>query len=681
MNFRDEIAKKNEINHVILCRTTCQINKSEFTLYQDMPLHHCFSLLFFILLLNPCIALARPDDTWVNTHTLASQNKHAQHIGRLQLNNSIRIIVALKLRQQSKLDARIRQEGTGNLTQALSRQEFMFHHAPAEEQIREVAFYLLDHGFLSISVADNRMLISATGTTAAIEKAFNTELHYFEKSGQLWQENVTPVMVPGRFSDSVLAVIGLQGGAQQTHTLHTVLSENITGTDFSNKISHYPHDFPGIYNADRLNPALRTSIAIITQGDVGQTIRDLHQFAAVARFAPPYVRVIPVGSPDNDTSNTAQWNLSTQIALAAAGGNLRHILLYNVATLSDTELTMAYNQVVIDNIARVINISFGQCEDGAFSSGLAAVHNVIFQIAIAQGQTFVASAGDTCDPGSKAQSYPASSPYVMSIGGTSIATTQRHRWLHETVWSKAGGGPSASQPASAWQIASGVLTEKGENIHRGVPDISFNADPDVGALILVNGTYKKMGGTGLSSALFTGFWARIQSNYVNTLPFPAATLYDSNWSWFNDITSGSNAHHSAKVGWDYASGFGSLNINYFASTFLYRKPVQPQKPILLNNVPTEKINLSANQSIIYTIAIPKNKTRLSLRLTADDGKGDGDLYVKFGLSPTSTFFDAKSISYTNNELITVPYPQSGVYHIMVMAHKELSDATLIASYD
>jgi xanthomonalisin len=180
---------------------------------------------------------------------------------------------------------------------------------------------------------------------------------------------------------------------------------------------------------------------------------------------------------------------------------------------------------------------------------------------------------------SKAQSYPAVSPYVMAVGGTTLSTTSGSTWAGETAWSctsaascqqstagGAGGGPSLTEKAPSWQIASGVL---GTSTMRGVPDISFDASPNSGALVLINGTQEQIGGTSLAAPLWAGFWARIQSQDNNTLPAPMQTLYQggaANPQWFHDVTSG-NQGYAAAAGWDYASGWGSVQVDHFATAF------------------------------------------------------------------------------------------------------------------
>ncbi len=110
-----------------------------------------------------------------------------------------------------------------------------------------------------------------------------------------------------------------------------------------------------------------------------------------------------------------------------------------------------------------------------------------------------------------------------------------------------------------------MLTTAGK---RGVPDISFDASPNSGALILIKGRNVQIGGTSLAAPLFTGFYTRIQAAHGNALAFPASALYAgaaTNPSWFHDVTSGSNGGYSAGMGWDYVTGYGSLQVQNFSS--------------------------------------------------------------------------------------------------------------------
>jgi subtilase family serine protease len=348
-------------------------------------------------------------------------------------------------------------------------------------------------------------------------------------------------------------------------------------------------NFASIYGASSLPSATTGTIGIITSGKVTQTITDLKSFASSAGYPVPNVTTTVVGTAGTSTSGVDEWNMDSQSSLAAAGGSISHMILYNVNSLSDSALSLGYNKAVTDNLARAINVSLGGCESDEGS--VETSQDQIFQSAVSQGQMFSVSSGDSgayeCGAtAGKAQSYPAVSPYVMAIGGTTLSSSGG-TWQGETVWSctsasscqqsssgGAGGGPSLTENAPSWQTAAGVL---GTSTKRGVPDISFDASPNSGALVLVNGSNAQIGGTSLAAPLWAGFWTRIQAAHGNTLPFPAQTIYQgaaANPQWFHDVTSG-NQGYAAATGWDYASGYGSVIISALSASLGSTPPPPP----------------------------------------------------------------------------------------------------------
>ncbi len=525
-------------------------------------------------------AQAATSEAWVATSTKAHDPRAAVHVAPLKAGEQVDIVVSLKLRNKAELDsltAKLMSGAAG--VKPLTSAEFMAKHAPTAAQAQEVVAYLRAQGFSNIEVASNNLLVSATGGAGVIRNAFKADLHEYNVGGRRAYANVTDALIPAHLSSTVLGVVGLQN----VHLMHThaqrmtapeaATPQAVTGVSIPN--------FASIYGASSLPSATTGTIGIITSGKVTQTITDLKSFASSAGYPVPNVTTTVVGTAGTSTSGTDEWNMDSQSSLAAAGGSISHMILYNVNSLSDSALSLGYNKAVTDNLARAINVSLGGCESDEGS--VETSQDQIFQSAVAQGQMFSVSSGDSgayeCGAtAGKAQSYPAVSPYVMAIGGTTLSSSGG-TWQSETVWSctsasscqqsssgGAGGGPSLTENAPSWQTAAGVL---GTSTKRGVPDISFDASPNSGALVLVNGSNAQIGGTSLAAPLWAGFWTRIQAAHGNTLPFPAQTLYQgaaANPGWFHDVTSG-NQGYAAATGWDYASGYGSVQIANFSAAF------------------------------------------------------------------------------------------------------------------
>lgn len=523
-------------------------------------------------------ASAQATESWAATRTLKHDVGAATEGLAVQPGQSVHVAVSLKMRHQDEMDALTAALLAGKSQRHITPAEFLARFAPTQAQVQAVVQHLSQAGFVGIEVAPNRMLVSANGTAGTVQKAFNTALRHYEVEGRTAYANVADAQVPAHLAGIVNAVHGLQN----LHTAHTMLAQPDASTQASTTVvGHKPPEFSTIYNADGLAPATQSTVAIISEGDITQTLSDLSAFVASSGYPVPSVSKVVVGTPGTDTSGTLEWNMDSQSSLAAAGGQVKQMIFYVSTSLEDAPLTEAYNRAVSDNTAQVINVSLGECETAAKNSGVMAADDAIFQIAVAQGQVFSVSSGDSgsyqCGQKKGGQSYPAVSPYVMAIGGTRLSTLNGTTWSNETVWACSsslacqlsggtGGGASKFEPAPSWQISAGVL---GTSTLRGIPDVAFDGDPSSGALVLQAGKLQQVGGTSLSAPLFAGFWARIQSAHANSLVFPAAAIYQygptNSSQMFHDVTSGTNGGYKAAKGWDYTTGFGTLDVGKFAA--------------------------------------------------------------------------------------------------------------------
>ena len=172
--------------------------------------------------------------------------------------------------------------------------------------------------------------------------------------------------------------------------------------------------------------------------------------------------------------------------------------------------------------------------------------------------------------------YPATSPYVIGVGGTTLLTNKAGGYNSEVAWYAGGGGMSQFEYSPVWQTAV-VPTNNGLPVTlRAIPDISMDADPNTGAVVYVNGTTEVIGGTSLSSPLAAGAWARLQTSYNNTLGFAAPRLYAGYPAFdtppgspvgvtqkvdgFNDVLTGANGLYTSLPYYDFTTGLGTLDV-------------------------------------------------------------------------------------------------------------------------
>ncbi|MBB6248121.1 protease pro-enzyme activation domain-containing protein [Rhodanobacter sp. A1T4] len=500
--------------------------------------------------------------------------------GPLAVSQPMHIVVSLKLRNKDQLDsfvAKAEQPGTPVAQRSMSPAQFAAQYSPTQAQAQAVADYLTKAGYKNVTIAPNRLLVEGDATSDTVRATFNTTFESVRThDGRNAYHNTSAVMIPAALQDTVQTVLGLDN-VHLSHTFavraHTNAAHPLaTGT----AAGHNPLDFPKIYGASSLPTASTVTVGNIVSGQMSDVLSDVKSFESTNGLPSLVPSIEGTGNTGSvSASGDGEWDLDTQDILAMTGG-VKSLILYDAASLSDAALTTDYNLAVTDDKAVVINVSLGECETDAKSAGTTTAEDTVFEQAVAQGQTFSVSAGDSganeCTSGIT-PSWPASSQYVISAGGTEVYTTGT-TWDSETVWNNlsesegaTGGSPSTFEPIPSWQVGVG---QNGTSKFRGVPDIAYDASPDSGALVIVDGqANQQIGGTSLASPLFVGAWARIQGANGGALGFAAPLVYKAaaaNYAAdFHDITSGNNDGETAAVGWDYTTGFGSIIVSSLSS--------------------------------------------------------------------------------------------------------------------
>src|SRR4029077_20235656 len=131
------------------------------------------------------------------------------------------------------------------------------------------------------------------------------------------------------------------------------------------------------------------------------------------------------------------------------------LYVYDTTSLSDSDTALEFSKFVSDNIAKLGNASFGICESFASLDGSEVADDQVFLQGAAQGQTVFSSTGDngngcpiivaTGFPGTGVpeNSFPATAPYVVGVGGTTLLTSSNYgSTKSEVTWVGTGGGVS-----------------------------------------------------------------------------------------------------------------------------------------------------------------------------------------------------------------------------------------------
>jgi subtilase family serine protease len=341
------------------------------------------------------------------------------------------------------------------------------------------------------------------------------------------------------------------------------------------------HNFPS---------ASATAVGIIAEGNLTQVVVDLRTYEKTYNLPQVPVTIVNAGVASPDTSGADEWDLDSQTSTGIAQ-QVSHLYFYVATSLTDSDIALAINKAVSQNKVKAFNMSFGECEFQAYIDGAMILDDEVFGEAALHGITAFASSADqgsACPvvgtngvplSGPPDTSYPASSPYVISVGGTNLFTNADYTFDFETAWESGGGGPSYFENPPFWQAYTGsgtlpiVPSSEGSaaGTGRGVPDVSMCAGGTVLAIcsanVFVNGAVVLVGGTSLSSPLAMGSWARIQTAHKNKLGFAGPLIYQlANGGTspsspdFNDVVLGGNGLFTALPGYDYTTGLGSWDI-------------------------------------------------------------------------------------------------------------------------
>lgn len=529
------------------------------------------------LLASACVPV-HAQTVWTRTATQAlSAAKLASAVdyGPAPASLPITVRVAVKLQNQSALVAYIRNINNPNSAlygQSLTPAQFAASYAPSTAQVQQVVSYLESQRFSNVTVEPNNLLVSASGTAAQAEAAFNTPIEQFSQFGGIVYGNTAAAQVPASLGGIVAAVLGLNNIGQMKPTLVTRSEVSVPQYD----VSYNPQQFWQIYSANGVPTAAKATIAIMAEGNVSGVLTDLRTAEKAFGLPQVPVTVVPVGIASTDTSGMDEWDLDTQYSTGMAG-TVKHLYLYDTTSLTDSDLALEISRWASDNKAKAGSASLGECEVFPYLDGSMLADDESFAEAAAQGQTFFASTGDTgsfcpaavgengVPAGVPMVNYPASSQYVVAVGGTTLLADSSGNYDTEIAWYAGGGGISQFEYSPYWQTAADIPSATLGD--KGIPDIAMDADPYSGANVYVNGSVEAVGGTSLSSPLSLGVWARLISANPK-LGFAAIRyygLYDGATTpgsypsgGFHDILVGADGLYTATPGWDYTTGLGSL---------------------------------------------------------------------------------------------------------------------------
>jgi subtilase family serine protease len=159
----------------------------------------------FLLIATSLIASAATGAVAAGRQSLLSL---ANDLGPVDASSPVNFNLWMKLRDQERLDALVtaQQAGTGAY---LSNEQVRAQHAPTAADIGRVTTFLKSHGFTVKGVGQDNLFVSASGTVARVQRAFDVQLHRYNFHGRTFNASGRSATVPAELMPVVAAVGGL----------------------------------------------------------------------------------------------------------------------------------------------------------------------------------------------------------------------------------------------------------------------------------------------------------------------------------------------------------------------------------------------------------------------------------------------------------------------------------------
>jgi subtilase family serine protease len=494
--------------------------------------------------------------------------------------------------------------------------DFRNSFSPSQAQVNEVRSWLQSQGFSIVYTPTNNHYVSAEGNAGQVEAAFGVKLNEYSVNGLTLRAPASDLTVPASVSSDVVAVLGVDqssalvgpfnrvdnnappsGGFRNSPPCSQWWAQNVASTlpQYHSQTLPYapcgykPPQLREAYGADQAGAdGTGTTVAIIDAYASPTIESDVNTY--IQRNDPTntlkpgqFTQVVAPGTyrrPENPAQDPQGWygeeTLDVEAVHAMAPGAK---IVYVGAPNNYRDLDAAVNHVVDRRLADIVTNSYGFPTEFLPPGYIKPLNDTFIQAAL-EGITVLFSSGDNGDEvgtrGYRTTDWPASSPWVTAVGGTSLAAgvsaADPGKYLFETGWSTtrnrlncsgalgslnnwcqnevylygAGGGASRLFPEPSWQqgvvpssiaFPSGTWNPPFTRAGRAVPDISAVGDPNTGMLIGQTQSFFstgvgygefRIGGTSLSSPLMAGMFALAQQlNGGSPLGFVNPTLYSS----------------------------------------------------------------------------------------------------------------------------------------------------------
>jgi subtilase family serine protease len=582
---------------------------------------------------------AAPSGTVVLKGSRSQAATRTRSVGAVSDTSAVDFQLALNPRDRAGAEAFARavsDSTSASYRHPLSAAEWEARFSPTDAQVGKAGAWLRSQGFTVTSVSTDRLAIHASGTAAQVKRAFKTNLSLHSLHGQNVRLADSDLSIPADLAGIVAGAVGVNE-TFATHAARTPIPQppgfrvgHPCGAYYNQKFDTvrppyghgYPYPAPYAvcgYAPPQIRAAYQlpsrntggadgsgVTVAVLDAYASPTLLADAQQYARINDPTHPFLasKFSEVLAPKFDRRkecDASGWSgeqtLDIEAVHATAPGAK---ILYVGAQNCFNALFDSLRTIVDGGLANVITNSWGDTGGDLFDDAATrrSVDDTLL-MAAGTGITVLVSSGDNGDEfstlGISVPDYPASSPWITAVGGTTLQVGSAGQRLGELGWSSArsflcnapllgtpgcskstlntwlpvnydaggsGGGTSYSYTQPYYQkgvVPNDMATRNaplfGPVPTRVVPDISMVGDPATGFLVgetqsFPDGTYYdqyRIGGTSVSSPLFAGVVAIADQisgqplGFVNPLVYKLHTAHPAT---FFDVVPGGKQDQS-----------------------------------------------------------------------------------------------------------------------------------------
>jgi kumamolisin len=497
------------------------------------------------------------------------------------------IEVTLKLRGKKELP-----ELNERPKKAMTREELAAEYGASRRDIDKVTEVFGKLGIQVLDASEATRSVRLSGSTAAMEQAFLVKLFNYAHARGNYRGRVGALHVPLEVGEVVEGVFGLdnrQVARRRRQPVRDLTRRHaLTGVPAS---WYRPAELAAHYHFPPGDGAGQT-VGLLEFGG-GYFPQDLQEFCQVANVGVPAVKAVSTDGVSTSAKDGAEGEVMLDVEVVAGACPRSKIVVYFAHWTEQGWMTIL-DAVLRDreNDPGVLSISWGAPEDTDVWTRQAMTQlNKSFLALAHLGVTVCVAAGDdgssdAAQDGRAHVDFPASSPYALAVGGTTIPKKGRSQadvvWfegdgLRQDQGGSTGGGVSDFNPRPTWQANIPITSVNPGSINgRVVPDLAADADWNASPyLLVVDGGAEPNGGTSAASPLVAALVARLNATRPpdKRLGYLTPVLYQARGGHSGatvgalgctDVVKGKNttAHaggYSAGPGYDAASGWGTPN--------------------------------------------------------------------------------------------------------------------------